>query len=263
MNWFYAEGNQQNGPVSDSQLDELLRSGKISPATLVWREGMSQWQPLNVARAGAQPGMVCIECGRTFPPDEIIRLNNSPVCAQCKPIFLQRMAENAPTPSAASLWRAGKRVVTVTGTVFPDRCVKCNTPAGGFRLKRTLSWVHPAFLFLILVPCGLIFLIIAYLVFRKTTVVHIGLCEHHRARRKLGLVIGWSSVALGIVLIVCGAIYNLGWCIGFGILTLLGGGITGGLMARTLVPTKINKQYAWLASAHRDFVADLPEWRGQ
>jgi GYF domain 2 len=260
MNWFYAEGNRQNGPVSDSQLEELLRSGKISSSTLVWREGMSQWQPLNIARAGAQPDTVCIECGKAFPPDEIIRLNNSPVCAQCKPIFLQRMAENAPTPSVASLWRAKKRVVTRYGTVFPDRCVKYNAPAGGYRLKRTLSWVHPAFLFLIL--CNVLVLLIAYLIFRKKIVVHIGLCEHHRAKRKLGIIIGWSSVALGIALITCSAFINSGWCLAIGILTLLTGVITGGLMARALVPTKIDKGYAWLAGVHRDFLANLPEWRG-
>ncbi|HTR44030.1 MAG TPA: DUF4339 domain-containing protein [Pseudomonadales bacterium] len=262
MNWFYAEGNRQNGPVSDAQLDELLRSGKISLTTLVWREGMGQWQPLNLARAGTPLDTVCTACGKTYPPDELIRLDNSLVCAQCKPIFLQRMAEGAPMPSAVNLWRENKRIVTVTGTVFPDRCVKCNNPVGGLRLKRTLSWVHPAFLLLILVPCGLIFLIIAYLAFRKTTVVHLGLCEHHRARRKLGLIIGWSSVILGIVLITCGAIFSLGWGIGMGILILLAGGITGAVMARLLTPTKIDKQYAWLTGAHRDFLANLPEWRG-
>jgi GYF domain 2 len=183
MNWFYAEGNQQNGPVSDSQLEELLGSGKITPATLVWHEGMPGWQPLNVARNAADPGNICIECGKTFPPDELIRLNNAPVCAQCKPVFLQRMAENAPTPSSDSLWRSGKRVVARTETVFPDRCVKCNESAGGFRLKRTLYWAHPAY-WLIFIVSRLIWVIV-YLIVRKKAVVHIGLCERHRSSRKL------------------------------------------------------------------------------
>jgi hypothetical protein len=261
MNWFYAEGNQQNGPVSDSQLEELLSSGKITHATLVWHEGMPEWQPLNVARSSAaDPGTVCIECGKSFPPDELIRLNNASVCAQCKPVFLQRMAENAPTPSSGSLWRSGKRVVARTDTVFPDRCVRCNESAGTFRLKRTLYWAHPLIYLLIL--CNLLILLIVYLIIRKKAIVYIGLCEHHRARRKLGMIIGWSSVALGIIMIVAGAFLESGWLALTGLLILIAGGITGGVMARTVTPTKIDKEYVWLSGVNRDLVANLPEWRG-
>jgi hypothetical protein len=260
MNWFYGEGGHQNGPISDAQLDELLRTGKITATTLVWREGMPGWQPLNVARSAADPGTVCIECGKTYPPDELIRLNNAPVCAQCKPTFLQRMAENAPTPSTESLWRSGKRVVARTETFFPDRCVKCNEPAGGFRLKRTLYWAHPA-LWLVFIVSRLIWLIV-YLIVRKKAVVHIGLCELHRANRKLWIAIAWSSVALGIIMIVVAAIFGYGWWAGAGVLILLFGGITGALMARMVAPTKVDKQFVWLTGVNRDFVANLPEWRG-
>jgi hypothetical protein len=260
MNWFYSDGKDKNGPVPDAQLDELLRSGKISPTTLVWHEGMAQWQPLNVARAGAQPGVVCVECGKTFPPEETIRLNNSPVCAQCKPIYLQRMAEGAAMPSAGGLWRSNKRLVARTETVFPDRCIKCNTPAGGFRLKRTLYWVHPAYFLLIL--CNLLVLLIVYLIVRKKAVVHIGLCEQHRSKRKRGLIIGWSSVALGIILMCCAGFMSSGWGFFIGLLVLLGGGITGAVMARAVTPTKVDKEYVWLAGVHRDFMAGLPEWKG-
>lgn len=260
MNWFYAEGNQQNGPVSDSQLDELLRSGKITAATLVWHERMPGWQPLNVARTAVDPGTVCIECGKSFPPDELIRLNNSPVCAQCKPIFLQRMAENAPTPSSESLWRSGKRVVARTGTVFPDRCVKCNESAAGFRLKRTLYWMHPAWWLLFIV--SRLILIIVYFVVRKKAVVHIGLCARHRAKRKLGIIIAWSSVALGFLVMFGSLAYSPGWCIFAGFMVMLAGGITGGVMAHTVRATKVDKQFVWLAGVHRDIVASLPEWRG-
>jgi len=258
MNWFYAESNQQKGPVSDSQLDELLRSGKISPATLVWCEGMSQWQPLNTARpAGAQ---VCVECGKIYPPEELIQLNNSPVCAQCKPIFLQRMAEGAAIPVLGSLWRMNKRLVTRTETTFPDRCVKCNAPAGGYRLKRTLYWMYPAYWLLIII--SRLILIIVYLIVRKKAVVHIGLCEQHRAMRKRGIIIGWSSVGLGF-LVMFGAAFGSGWWILVGFLVMIVGGITGGVMAQTVRPTKIDKEYVWLAGVHRDFLADLPEWQGK
>ena len=67
-------------------------------------------------------------------------------------------------PSTGSLWRMNKRLVTRTETVFPDRCIKCNAPANGFRLKRTLYWQHPAYYFLLL--CNLLVLLIVILIVR-------------------------------------------------------------------------------------------------
>jgi uncharacterized RDD family membrane protein YckC len=54
MDWFYADGTNRAGPVSDETLRELVRIGKITATTLVWREGMSNWQPYGTV-AGAQP----------------------------------------------------------------------------------------------------------------------------------------------------------------------------------------------------------------
>lgn len=260
MNWFYADGGNQKGPVSDSELDELLRSGKISPNTLVWREGMTHWQPLNTCRAVGQSGVVCVECGKAFPPEQIVTLNNSPVCGQCKPIFLQRMAQGAPMPSFGDVWRQNRRLVARPGTTFPDRCVKCNGAAEGYRLKRTLYWAHPAYLLLIF--CSLPVLLIVYLIVRKKAVVHIGLCERHRTQRKVGIIVALSSVVMGIALIGCAAGFNSGWCAAIGVVGLLVGLIVGGVMARTVAPVKIEKEYVWMNGVHRDFLADLPQWSG-
>jgi len=43
MQWYYAEGGKQVGPVSDADFQELLKSGRIVPKTLVWRAGMANW----------------------------------------------------------------------------------------------------------------------------------------------------------------------------------------------------------------------------
>ncbi|MFT4177685.1 MAG: DUF4190 domain-containing protein [Luteolibacter sp.] len=45
--WFYAENGTQAGPVDDGQFRELITQGRISPETLVWRDGMPTWLPLN------------------------------------------------------------------------------------------------------------------------------------------------------------------------------------------------------------------------
>lgn len=45
--WFYAEGNrQQRGPLTSEELIALYQSSRIALDTLVWRDGMAQWQPL-------------------------------------------------------------------------------------------------------------------------------------------------------------------------------------------------------------------------
>jgi len=52
--YFYAENNQQRGPVSASELLQL----NLPPHTLVWHAGMTDWQPLQslpeLANAGAR-----------------------------------------------------------------------------------------------------------------------------------------------------------------------------------------------------------------
>ncbi|MFZ4765347.1 MAG: RDD family protein [Roseimicrobium sp.] len=46
MNWYYAQGSQQIGPVSEAQLASLVQQGNVKPEMLIWREGMPDWQPL-------------------------------------------------------------------------------------------------------------------------------------------------------------------------------------------------------------------------
>ena len=124
MNWYYAVGQQQLGPVEDAQIDALLAAATITPDTLVWREGQTGWQPLRVVRPGGQiappgavpppatppgaarasaapPGQVqCAECRAFYPSEDTIQYGTAFVCATCKPIFVQRLREGAPVPTA-------------------------------------------------------------------------------------------------------------------------------------------------------------------
>jgi uncharacterized RDD family membrane protein YckC len=45
MDWFYAQNNKQNGPVTVEALVSMLQQGHVQPTDLVWREGMGNWQP--------------------------------------------------------------------------------------------------------------------------------------------------------------------------------------------------------------------------
>ena len=101
MNWYYAEAGQQKGPVTDEQLDGLAAEGVVKPDTLVWRDGLPNWQPYSTARGGGAPppiatggaGVVCSQCGKTFNADEVVSLGGGMVCAACKPVAIQRLKE--------------------------------------------------------------------------------------------------------------------------------------------------------------------------
>lgn len=50
MNWYYRQDDgTQAGPVSEATFRSLVAQGAIRPDTLVWHEGMADWQPLSVA----------------------------------------------------------------------------------------------------------------------------------------------------------------------------------------------------------------------
>jgi hypothetical protein len=44
-NWYYAQNNQQLGPVTLEALRGMVASGQVGAADLVWTQGMSQWLP--------------------------------------------------------------------------------------------------------------------------------------------------------------------------------------------------------------------------
>jgi hypothetical protein len=55
MTWYYALGNERQGPVDDAELDRLVAAGTVSNDTLVWKAGMADWQPLAQARPRPRP----------------------------------------------------------------------------------------------------------------------------------------------------------------------------------------------------------------
>jgi uncharacterized RDD family membrane protein YckC len=110
MTWNYLAGSEQRGPISEADFDALVHAGTITDDTYVWREGMAEWKPYGTVKAPAAGGVgappplpaagqvICGECGRSFPLDQVIRHGNVYVCASCKPVFLQKVKEGvAPT----------------------------------------------------------------------------------------------------------------------------------------------------------------------
>ena len=103
--WYYVSDGQQRGPVDEEAFALLVRAGDVTGATLVWRSGMSEWLPYAAAAGG--PGARCAYCGKPFPADELVDFSGTRVCAVCKPVFVQKYAENAQAAGRLGMRYAG------------------------------------------------------------------------------------------------------------------------------------------------------------
>lgn len=266
MDWFYAQQGKQVGPVSSEKFQQLVREGVITPETLIWREGMSEWQAYQKLRqsiGGAPPpvaaGMVvCAECGQAVAQGEAIHFNNLWVCGQCKPVFFQRLKEGVQA-GASLLWRSGKVLVAKHDAVLPDRCVKCNAPATR-RLPRKLYWHHPAVFLLIL--CSILIYLVVAIIVRKRANIDIGLCQAHFERRKRDILISWVAALLGIGMIVAAVMYESGLAGVGGAVVLIGSLVYAAVVTPMVSPKRIDREQVFLKGACKEFLEGLPEWTG-
>jgi len=68
MQWYYAEQGQQKGPIEEDALVGLVNSGVVRDDTLVWHDGLPNWQTYGVVRgarmaAAAAPAAAAPEPG--------------------------------------------------------------------------------------------------------------------------------------------------------------------------------------------------------
>jgi F0F1-type ATP synthase assembly protein I len=167
------------------------------------------------------------------------------------------------------VWREGKLLVMHKGAVLPDRCVKCNQPAGGGRLKRSLSWHHPALYFLILASIW-IYIIVALIV-RHTAKIQIGICERHRRKRRNAIATSWLLVVGGLTGIILGGFLSdragpTPWFVPTlligGVFAFIGGLIYAVVVVPPVAPHKIDKEYVWLKKVDPSYLAELPPITG-
>ena len=153
--------------------------------------------------------------------------------------------------------REGNKLVVPHGAQLPDRCVKCNAPAHGFRLRRRLTWLHPAYLLLLF--GGLIFYAIASAVASKSVEIEVGVCPKHRKQRLQAILGGWSLGLSGAILLPWLAISLQVWWLGLvGVAMLLVGMFGGILVARLVRPSRIDDTRAWLSGVNREYLNELP-----
>ena len=152
----------------------------------------------------------------------------------------------------AGYWRDGKRIVMDRNAVLPDRCIKCNEPANGFRRSENLTYVPTS---------QQLMLGVWSYVDAKRAPVEIGLCERHRASRPwTAALVSAAAVAFSILevtqlrpsnvmLPILAAIAFIGGCIG----------LIYAFYPRGLVrATDMTASHLWLKGAGERFLASLP-----
>jgi hypothetical protein len=167
-------------------------------------------------------------------------------------------------PDAGGLWRDGSLLVMTKTARLPDRCLKCNMPAGGWTLRRRLSW-HPPAYYLLFFFCNVIIYIIVALIVRKTATVYVPLCEIHRQRRRRAIILGWILSLAGLGIVVAGGSSDAEYsgAVIFGGLILTLGAIIGGIIGSQVgAPRRIDDRFVWLKKVDPAFLGELPAWEG-
>ena len=191
----------------------------------------------------------------------------NPFAEEINPYAAPRETGYMPTtgvPGFAGLWRQGSVLVMHKMAPLPNVCLKSNQPATG-RLKRSLSWHHPAIYLLILLH--LFIYIVVALIVRKTATIQIALSDEWLARRRRRMLIAWGLILLSVGLFV-GGLFHVDqgqvWpalLIIFSIFLFLGAAIYGLMSCRMVWPQRMTGDYIWLKGVNNSFLDRLEPWQ--
>ncbi len=129
--WYYADHQQQrHGPLPAVQLQHLLGQGQITADTLVWRQGMPQWEPLHSVA----------ELAMTAPTP--VEPSQDPYAAPASAVDARAMPAHAPLVDGQQAYAA------FVGSNFPvyRRKWRLDLAPHGQAASAT-AWSWPAFLF--------------------------------------------------------------------------------------------------------------------
>lgn len=167
-----------------------------------------------------------------------------------------------PPPFAmGGIWRDDKTLVMSKEAQLPDQCVKCNAPAHGFKLKRKLTWHHPA-LYVVVLVAWIIYLVLAMAISKRAT-VFLGLCPEHVKRRKLFLLIGWTMFAIGLIVPVLAFSNEAPGIALLGFLLLFTAIFWLVFANRVVNVKKIDDRYVYLTGIDAAYLAQFPSLQGQ
>jgi hypothetical protein len=187
----------------------------------------------------------------------------NPYAAPQQPGLYAQPVPNKISPYAG-LWREGNVLVMHKLAPLPDICLKSNQPAVG-RLKRNLSWHHPAIALTILL--GLLVYVVLAIVLTKRATIHIALTDEWLARRHRRMIFAWVTGLICLALLVGGIVLaaqtNDGSYIFLTLIGFIGGLVVliAGQSALAMVsPKRMTDEYIWLKGVHPDFLDRLEVW---
>jgi hypothetical protein len=159
----------------------------------------------------------------------------------------------------------GNYVVVRDGAKLPDRCIKCNAPAGDGRVTKRLSWDEPQNGLATggLLPIVGVFFKIAWL-FRKIsqgryyTTVSYCVCKKHRTQQMILFALMIGGIAAGVLLINFAVQKNNPAFIGAAAAALIIGALCG-LGTKMLSIASPAQGGAELRGAGRAFLESMPK----
>ena len=166
-----------------------------------------------------------------------------------------------PPPAIGGIWRDKSTLVMTKDASLPDRCVKCNAPANGVRLKRKLAWHHPV-LYLVIFFAVLIYVILAAMLSKRAT-VYLGLCDQHFQRRRKQKAIGWLLLIIGVVVPIVAIAYDYPVLGLLGFAVFLFAAVWLVFVSRVVAVKKIDDHLVWLNGINSDYLAQFPAWQNQ
>ena len=118
MDWYYAAGDKQQGPVDEETFRRLVSEKVVKPQTLVWRKGIPDWIPYSevgeakprvpvsepVRESVSEQEQVeeseevilkCYHCQKSFELSDLIRLDGKNVCEGCKPALIHEGGQDS------------------------------------------------------------------------------------------------------------------------------------------------------------------------
>lgn len=197
----------------------------------------------------------CKRCGAPLANSTMPATGNQP---QTQFVVAEDGYVFPPPPNFGEVWRNNSTLVFNKNALLPDRCVKCNSPADGSRLKRKLSWHHPA-LYLLILAGFLVYVILAVALSKRAT-VELGLCADHIRKRRKAMLIGWLLLVTGISGAILGIAYDYIMVLIVGLALVPVGLVWLVVVARVVTVKKIDDRFVWLKGINRDYLAALPPY---
>lgn len=100
MNWFFANGNERIGPISESELRSQRLSGMIGDSTLIWAEGMDEWKPYCLVFRPHEPFENC----KLVEKDLALGTISDESCQRCSATFFSMVKQANEIVFSSKFW---------------------------------------------------------------------------------------------------------------------------------------------------------------